>query len=257
MSNNWKKRVSDFFFEEVEIDENDPEEKQSEYPVERTYPTKKQSINTRVAYRYAKNKQPTFRFPVIPDEDAQDIEGKNAGHSYAKRRHLRGQRSSHRNTQPAMTRQPFKKELDNVPAYMRRKKARDNSKMPLNTTSKDQEGGVNEEKRNEATIDPLAGYTRPDELDRVFRIRDGYHTPEETQEQNYEIKNEEIIMDISYNEPEKIPDEEVPVESSCLPVDEIKEKPIQKEPERKLKTEPDLPKSSSKNHMVNSNVEKE
>src|SRR5699024_4188422 len=103
MSNNWKKRVSDFFFEEIEIE---TEEKQSEYPVERTYPTNKQSINTRVAYHYSKNKQTPFRFPVIPDDETQDIEEKNKGHRYTKRRHVRSQRSSHRNAHPAMARQP-------------------------------------------------------------------------------------------------------------------------------------------------------
>ncbi|HLR72627.1 MAG TPA: DNA translocase FtsK [Pseudogracilibacillus sp.] len=258
MSNNWKKRVSDFFFEEIEIGENEPEEKQSEYPVERTYPTNKQSINTRVAYHYAKNKQPTFRFPVIPDEDTQDIEEKNAGKRHTKRRHLRGQRSSHRNTQPAMTRQPLKKELDNVPAYLRRRKARDNSKMPLNETSKNQEGSLNEEKQDEATTDPLAGYTRPEELDRVFRIRDGYHTPEQIEEQNHEIKNEKTITDIPDQEPEEKLDEEAPAESSCISIDEVKEEPTQTEPEWTQKAEPYLPKSSSnsKNDRINNNTEK-
>src|SRR5699024_1812438 len=126
MSSNWKKRVSDFFFEEIEIEieENKPEEKQSEYPVERTYPTNKQSINTRVAYHYSKNKQTPFRFPVIPDVETLDIEETDKGQRYTMRRHVRSQRSSHRNAQPAMARQPLTNELDNVPAYMRRKKAR-------------------------------------------------------------------------------------------------------------------------------------
>src|SRR5699024_8712609 len=193
MSNNWKKRVSDFFFEEIEIEENEPEEKQSEYPVERTYPTNKQSINTRVAYHYAKNKQPTFRFPVIPDEDTQDIEEKNAGKRHAKRRHLRGQRSSHRNTQPAMTRQPLKKELDNVPAYLRRRKARDNSKMPMQDTSKHNERGLHESGEDERSRAQRVGYRREEELERVVRIRDSSHTTELREGQNDEIKNEKTL----------------------------------------------------------------
>jgi len=214
MSNNWKKRVSDFFFEEIEIEieENKPEEKQSEYPVERTYPTNKQSINTRVAYHYSKNKQTPFRFPVIPDEETQDIEEKNKGQRYTKRRHVRSQRSSHRNAHPAMARQPLTNELDNVPAYMRRKKAREQTEMPLNPSSTEQEGSLKDEKQNKVTKDPLEGYTRPDELDRVFRIRDGYHTPEKTSEQNHETNDEEIINNISVKEAEQIRGKKVAIE---------------------------------------------
>src|SRR5699024_3586758 len=165
MSNNWKKRVSDFFFEEIEIEieENKPEEKQSEYPVERTYPTNKQSINTRVAYHYSKKKQTPFRFPVIPDEETQDIEEKNKGQRYTKRRRVCSQRSYHRDVHSEMARQHLTNELDNVPTYMRRNKAREQSQMPLNQSSTEQAGSLNDEKLNIVTKDPLEGYSRPDE----------------------------------------------------------------------------------------------
>src|SRR5699024_5247410 len=201
-----------------------PEEKQSEYPVERTYPTNKQSINTRVAYHYSKNKQTPFRFPVIPDEETQDIEEKHTQQRYTKRRHMRSQRSSHRNAHPAMVRQPLKNELDNVPAYMRRKKAREQAEMPWNPSSTEQEESLKDEKQNEVTKDPLEGYTRPDELDRVFRIRDGYHTPEKTSEQNYETNDEEIINNIPVKEAEQIRDKKEAIETNSLSTKEKKAK---------------------------------
>src|SRR5699024_9925977 len=186
--------------------------------------TNKQSINTRVAYHYAKNKQPTFRFPVIPDEDTQDIEEKNAGKRHTKRRHLRGQRSSHRNTQPAMTRQPLKKELDNVPAYLRRRKARDNSKMPLNVTSKDQEGGLNEEKQHEekhdeANTDPLGGYITTEEVDRMFRIpyvkRSTSHNPH----QQFHLKTDQTVPHYPRQDRLEYLGEQLHAEYPCICID--------------------------------------
>src|SRR5699024_2785955 len=154
-------------------------------------------------------------------------------------------------------RQPLTNELDNVPAYMRRKKAREQTEMPLNPSSTEQEGSLKDEKQNKVTKDPLEGYTRPDELDRVFRIRDGYHTPEKTSEQNHETKDEEIINNISVKEAEQIRGKKVAIEPTSLSVEETKEKPIQQEPEWKPKAESYIPKSASENVTISSNVEKE
>src|SRR5699024_7613528 len=78
---------------------------------------------------------------------------------------------------------------------------------------------------------------RPDELDRVFRIRDGYHTPEKTSEQNHETNDEEIINNISVKEAEQIRGKKEEIEPTSLSVEETKEKPIQQKPEWKQKEE--------------------
>src|SRR5699024_8510829 len=83
MSNNWKKRVSDFFFEEIEVEIEEIKEQNGD-PVYRSHPTHQKPVNTKVAYHYPKNNKATFSFPVIPDKINQNrkIEEKKEQNCY-------------------------------------------------------------------------------------------------------------------------------------------------------------------------------
>ena len=66
MWKNIKKKVSDFFFEEIEIEEND--EDQIKTTPNRNISDQNRVVNAKVKYEYPKKQDAPFRFPVIPYE---------------------------------------------------------------------------------------------------------------------------------------------------------------------------------------------
>src|SRR5699024_218972 len=163
MGKNWKKKVSDFFFYEKELIEEVKEEVQEVKPetINRQMTETNRAVNAKVTYQYPKEEETPFRFPVIPDIDAEEL-------SVRKRRK---QIKTVTNLENDLEKDPLiygyhrqksVKELDDVPAFMRRREIRQ-------TQQKDHEEVVEQKEADH----PLLNHTRPDELDRVFRKRDG------------------------------------------------------------------------------------
>lgn len=186
LSNNWKKRVSDFFFDEIEIEVEEEVSEQNNNPVYRTYPTSNKAVNTKVAYQYPKKNQAPFRFPVIPDARMNDdTEVVHPVKQQSKKRSRKPQRPHRENDTLKLGYQHKKlsKELENVPAYIRRQRARE--QLQEREPVEKMDAQLEEEQKEE-----LIEHTRPDELDRVFRIRDGLST-------SHHIEVEQADIDIS------------------------------------------------------------
>lgn len=172
MSNNWKKRVSDFFFEEIEVEMEEEIKEQSGNPVYRTHPTYRKPVDTKVTYQYPKKHGASFRFPVIPDdvgEQEKDDTSSVAPRNLNRSRKTKRPRKVQNSLKAGYERKKIEKELEDVPAYIRRQQEREEKKevnLPVEESFQPQ--------GEESSKDKLEGYTRPDELDRVFRIRDGY-----------------------------------------------------------------------------------
>src|SRR5690625_4279398 len=186
-SNNWKKRVSDFFFEETEIDMEEEMKEQSGDPVYRTHPTYRKPVNTKVAYQYPKRHDAAFRFPVIPDEYL--AEEKASVSSALPRNPNRNRKTKrphkeHHSLKAGYERKKNAKELEDVPAYIRRQKEREETNVTLPTV----DASVHQEETKE---NKLAGYTRPDELDRVFKARDGHTSSKSQKIEQTEKENEQ------------------------------------------------------------------
>lgn len=191
MSNNWKKRVSDFFFEEIEEEIVQEIEASSDNTVQRTPPTSKRSVDTRVAYQYSKKRPSSFRFPVTVDE--QDNQTNNRTPRSRQQAHNKKRRRPY--NQAALNkreRQPTDKELEDIPAYMRRENNRGNTQAKQEVVKKPEQNIV--EQAEDKKTNPLEGYTRPDELDRVFRIRDGHDKHEEREKEDLEKNVSKLIL---------------------------------------------------------------
>src|SRR5690625_575067 len=184
MSNNWKKRVSDFFFEEIEVEMEEEIKEQSGNPVYRTHPTYRKPVDTKVTYQYPKKDGASFRFPVIPDDvEAQDTDAISpiAPRNLNRSRKAKRPRKIQNSLKVGYEQKKTEKELENVPAYIRRQQEREEQRgsLPIEEPYQPQE---------ESPRDKLEGYTRPDELDRVFRIRDGHTSANDQSMKQAEIE---------------------------------------------------------------------
>src|SRR5690625_2034440 len=185
-SNNWKKRVSDFFFEETEIEMEEEMKEQNGDPVYRTHPTYRKPVNTKVAYQYPKRHDAAFRFPVIPDEYLAEEEASVSSalpRNPNRNRKTKRPHKEHHSLKAGYDRKKNAKELEDVPAYIRRQKERHKTNVTLSTV----DAPVQQEETKE---NKLAGYTRPEELDRVFKARDG-HTSSNSQKIEQTEKKDE------------------------------------------------------------------
>lgn len=185
-SNNWKKRVSDFFFEETEIEMEEEMKEQNGDPVYRTHPTYRKPVNTKVAYQYPKRHDAAFRFPVIPDEYLAEEEASVSSalpRNPNRNRKTKRPHKEHHSLKAGYDRKKNAKELEDVPAYIRRQKERNKTNVTLSTV----DAPVQQEETKE---NKLAGYTRPEELDRVFKARDG-HTSSNSQKIEQTEKKDE------------------------------------------------------------------
>ncbi|MEI3606125.1 DNA translocase FtsK [Pseudogracilibacillus sp. SE30717A] len=174
MWNRWKEKIIDFFFDEVEeevvLEEEPAIKRQDNRGQDNT-----RSVNTKVTYQYPKEQVAPFRFPVIPDDGNKNIKSqkKQVTDNHFPKKQPRSRRNATSNrviTDPLIygyKGQILKDELEEVPAYMRRKKT-DYSKKNIEIEKPTVKVEIPKE-----TIDPLAGTTRPEELDRIFRKKDG------------------------------------------------------------------------------------
>src|SRR5690625_3322332 len=123
MWKDWKRKVSNFFFEEVEEEVEIPENE------ERINNRNHRRANTKVTYQYPKEQHPPFRFPVIPD-----AQKSNQGPSKRKVGKLVQQRKwkqSPSNKDGLIYGYKGKKvqnEIEEIPAYLRRNKEKESEK---------------------------------------------------------------------------------------------------------------------------------
>lgn len=147
MWKNLKKKVSDFFFEEIEEYEEEPIQPNTTPKRQISIPN--ETVNAKVRYEYPKQQQAPFRFPVIPDESELPMNDRR------KQRKSTITTANRENELDPLIygyrREKLEKELDEVPAFMRRRTERK----------------LNEDKIDEEQT--IVNHTRPDELDRIFK----------------------------------------------------------------------------------------
>lgn len=172
MWKNWKKKVSDFFFEEV-IEEDD---EQAIHSTNRNVSGHHGALNAKITYQYPKKQKAPFRFPVIPDENEMRINKR-------KKRTAVKNINSPKEKDPLIygyQKQVHEKELDEVPAFMRRHSER-----------------RTQHRESEKEEKPIFNHTRPDELDRVFKKRDGLLNEEkETNESSLTLPLNQLDEDV-------------------------------------------------------------
>lgn len=149
---NFRRKITDFFFDEVEDDIEVKAEEQ----------TKQQKKEVKMTYEYPKER--SFRFPVIPDYDIETINRKSrpiirqdhAKHFRKRRPNMnvfKHKSSSIRGYQGYHLKKT-EREMDDIPAFMRRKETQ--REEIAATTPHDQD------RRH-------IRYSKPDELDAVFQ----------------------------------------------------------------------------------------
>ncbi|MEJ8777889.1 DNA translocase FtsK [Pseudogracilibacillus sp. ICA-222130] len=172
MWENWKKRVSNIFFREVEveeyveIEEETPKQNGTNHSTHRRNVTMDQHLqeDVKVMYQYPKNNH-TFPFPVIPDEGEE--KGERASSKRTRKTETNGtKRPTHMRTQQRKKRNISERTLQEVPAYMRRRTDRVPHKEELVQHSENEVEQVEEVNK----ID-LSKHTRHEELDRIFNRR--------------------------------------------------------------------------------------
>lgn len=166
-----KQKTSDIFFEEVTVEK--------EIQIERKATTRDVK-NKHVKMTYAYPKSTNFRFPVIPDDDGSAVHEQAKVHPSSPKRKSYGKKTvpgSSGYEVPVQTdrlaggyrKQKSLKELENIPAFMRRQARA--PKVPENQVSPPT---IEEVIRPDHT--PLErvrlAYTKPDELDRIFQKKD-------------------------------------------------------------------------------------
>ncbi|MEI3613498.1 DNA translocase FtsK [Pseudogracilibacillus sp. SO30301A] len=174
----WKKKVINFFFEEIVIEEEDEGiEKEPNKQIVNI-----RDVNTKIAYQYPKDQDTPFRFPVIPDENKLEKQSKNDKIRRGKTLSPYQKKNKEKETLIyGYKRNNFGNELEEVPAYLRRKKTNAEIANPRKK--------ITETDQKENIVNPLAGSTRPEELDRIFRKRDRVLEEEIMKEQTTEVKS--------------------------------------------------------------------
>src|SRR5699024_689925 len=205
MWENFKKKVTNFIYEEVEEElienPNKNAKNQKEIIEEKEKQVKtarqkdNQDVKTRMTFKYPKNDSESFKFPVIPDESEYKVsadrpapsseraeERSRQGASMSQPAFLRRrkrtrptQKRSHTGYTPSVYEQKRREEeLENIPAYKRRQSRRSRPEredewldaLENENTSKDL---ITKEKQAQWTKMP---YSKPDELDAVFNRAD-------------------------------------------------------------------------------------
>src|SRR5690625_253372 len=173
-----KRRVTNLIYEDAEESETQTQSSHADV-LSRT-----QRMRTRVAYEYPKEDTANFRFPLIPDE-REDGSGRTipsstkhinrppaANKPAFTQRKRRRPRKSYRTNERSRTmfeRKKLEKELENVPAYVRRRKSREARQEQLEREHYEQ---TTEHSSISLIDNDHQSYSKPDELDAVFRRRD-------------------------------------------------------------------------------------
>ena len=227
MWKNWRKKVSDFFYEDViEEDESEQQVQFEEKDIlkNRAQVNDNQTVHTKIAYKYPKKQNAPFRFPVIPDEQT---ERKIAKRQVTQRRGRKRQRQidrTHSNQERLIhgyNEKKSQKELEEVPAFIRRQKAKQRVR--------EKEAKQKVEKIEVEEKVEIIHHSSPDELDRVFKIRDGLLDNEHDDEMtglDEGIEQKQVEETISYAETlEKLSPIEQVVERN---IPQVKEEPAAK-----------------------------
>src|SRR5699024_4621201 len=192
MWKSWKEKIIDFFYEEVEPEEKPIDlpqrveskhapvkEKRSLTTEKRTASVASRHVDTKVAYQYPKSQTAPFRFPVISDQ-SQPVNNRlqKTGHHTKQQsiqRKLQAKTEAYASHQRyhvksrGMKRKQHQKELEEVPAYVRRRlemeQQREREQLQKIAQEKQQEKEEQQEVTPSTTINLEAiEHTKPEEL---------------------------------------------------------------------------------------------
>lgn len=176
----FKKRVANFIFEYEEFEEDESKQTVSHQKENLDGEKKQQHVKTRMAFEYPKNDSPAFRFPLIPDgnqnvKHIQSTEEKRVNYpsstnkpAYIRRKN-RPRRKHYRtnvHSRSVYEKKKFVKELEDVPAFVRRRQKRKEEDEHIETNL---DSNVNDKIDDSAINHDYKSYSRPDELDAVFK----------------------------------------------------------------------------------------
>ncbi|HZW68371.1 MAG TPA: DNA translocase FtsK [Pseudogracilibacillus sp.] len=237
MWENFKKKITNFIYEEVEeelIEDPNKNEKnqkdtleEKEKKIQAARQKDNQDVKTRMTFKYPKNDSESFKFPVIPDESGDKVaadrpvlsseraeERSRQGASMSqpafirKRKQTRPtQKRSHTGYTPSVYEQKRREEeLENIPAYERRQSRRrspEHEDESADFRGNEQEWKDTREKEKLPEWTKMS-YSKPDELDAVFNRADKLDEKAETsykQEDHQVAKTgnyEQVIKDEAY-----------------------------------------------------------
>lgn len=240
MWKNIKKKVSDLIYEEYEDPENE-EESQVELVDEAQEETKSEEIaqtedrrrvSTRMTFQYPREDS-SFRFPVIPDQTdpatnqrkpSSQVTGRSTEASKPAFERRRGKRRRTINRQREMYSRPIyeqkklAEELENIPAYERRRRERfleEESDTKTTDSMRDSFMKVNQFDREQVS------YSKPDELDAVFKKK---NQPEVDREELEQESNDAQAHELDSYKVDQLADEEQEQELEQPFRDEVAEK---------------------------------
>src|SRR5690625_3265654 len=192
MWKNIRKKINDFIFEEIEEElEVDAQYGQDVHRIQHDT----QSIRTKVAYQYPENEETKFRFPVIPDQQNEQEQKQQPVMDEIKKRPQRMRRrkpiplETHDDVEPLILgyrRHKKVNEIEEVPAYVRRNREKQREEERLQEEKRLQRRSELEQK-----VENNIGHTTPDELDAVFRKRDGKISAHDDASQTNRIDSDE------------------------------------------------------------------
>jgi len=198
----WKRKVSNFFFEEQEGSYEGNMIANEHETFKRDPNLGRRKLDTKMTYQYPDEEIAPFRFPVIPDKSAMDKPLRKT----PKKRVEKNIRD--RNKTPTRleneedllifgyNRKNLNDEIEEVPAYIRRKKEK-----ALKQQIKEKQQKLERQQELEQKLNTNVGHTKPDELDRVFQKRDGLRIKQDTNEER-SINDEQSVLN-SHMEAEK------------------------------------------------------
>lgn len=189
--------INDFFYKEIEVDETGktqgktvpeklPKISKSEGMAKPKHRAQSRQFKPDVAYRYPKEKTRQFKFPLMEDDQVEQVIQSRQGKRLEKSK-----------ARPGLVKTEIKhkrfnaKEIDAVPAYTR--KTRKHPKVKKVETDDLSFQQMNEEPlvEEKKCIKEIPPYTRPEELDKVFSKRDGKTVEKESTPQLIKPKTEQ------------------------------------------------------------------
>lgn len=203
----FKKKVINFIYEEIEEEE---EFIQKEFSHEKKQAREKQrdEVKARMTFQYPKEDSPTFRFPVIPDEHetrsnhvntTQELQDELRRVDHNEPAFVRRTRRKRKKVVRTSTsyrsiyeQKKLAKELEDVPAYVRRRKKEENQQKEDHL---EQENIEITRRTNSTIIRNELIYSTPDELDAVFKRKRKKEIENETVSQAQNDLKRDSFMD--------------------------------------------------------------
>lgn len=203
----FKKKVINFIYEEIEEEE---EFIQKEFSHEKKQAREKQrdEVKARMTFQYPKEDSPTFRFPVIPDEHetrsnhvntTQELQDELRRVDHNEPAFVRRTRRKRKKVVRTSTsyrsiyeQKKLAKELEDVPAYVRRRKKEENQQKEDHL---EQENIEITRPTNSTIIRNELIYSTPDELDAVFKRKRKKEIENETVSQAQNDLKRDSFMD--------------------------------------------------------------